>query len=367
MRFWVLTDLCIHPQRASSQLHVWQVIEGLLRLGHAVSYGYLAESPPPPQMFTALAQRHRQFQFAGLFDPDTVPEFDVLYLTNLWSVETLQAGLAAVKQLKRDRRQRFVSVFDSMDCLFKSVGPFLPDPQRQAARQIETLLRREVDHSVLVSEQEIIEAIPAFGLPRERYSVVAQAYDTYPPGFSRGWAQRQNICFVGAINPANIQAIDYFLNQVFPRLLPILPRLEFHVLGTGTNKLKLNYPISALDRVKLRGYIPDIESAIVEYRLQVVPLLNGSGIKGKILQSLSCGTPVVATGKAVEGMDLLEGHDVVTGDTPETLAQAVLDVHGDAARWKSLQAGGEEYINRRYSFSVLDQQLIALTQKLRPA
>ena len=82
------------------------------------------------------------------------------------------------------------------------------------------------------------------------------------------------------------------------------------------------------------------------------------------------GTPteaMAAVRKAVEGMDLLEGRDVVTADTPEALAQAVLEVHGDAARWKTLQAGGEEYINRRFSFSVLDQQLIALTAKLRPA
>lgn len=364
LRFWVLSDVCIDPRRSSSQLHVWQVMEGLLRTGHAVNYGYFSVDAPVWPAIGELAKRYPAFRSTGTINAQSVPVFDVLYLTNLWSADFLSAALNTLQQLRR-HGLRFAAVFDSMDCLFKSVAPFYQGAEREALLEREAELRRRVNHCVLVSGQECRDAEAAFGPPLERYSVVAQSWDLYEPGLAHDWERRQHLCFVGAVHPSNLEALQFFLSQVFPRILQRMPQVEFHILGAGTQTLNLDFPPAVLRQVRIRGYIEDLDGAIAGYRLQVVPVLQGGGIKGKLLQSLACGTPVVSTAKGVEGMNLRAGREVLVADTAETLTEAVTGLYDDEPRWTALQRAGGEFIRRDYSRAVFDGQLRELVQRLR--
>ena len=53
-------------------------------------------------------------------------------------------------------------------------------------------------------------------------------------------------------------------------------------------------------------------------RVCVVPLLHGAGVKGKIIESLLAGTPVVTTRIGAEGLDLRDGEHAVVADTPRS-------------------------------------------------
>ena len=48
--------------------------------------------------------------------------------------------------------------------------------------------------------------------------------------------------FVGYPHASNVQALSYFLESIFPGVARAIPEARFHVVGTGTEKLKINLP-----------------------------------------------------------------------------------------------------------------------------
>jgi glycosyltransferase involved in cell wall biosynthesis len=84
-------------------------------------------------------------------------------------------------------------------------------------------------------------------------------------------------------------------------------------------------------------------------RLSIAPLRYGGGVKGKIVSSLSYGVPVVATSIAAEGMGLRHDHDVLIGDEPDTMADAIVRLYGDPALWRRLSRNGYETFVRTFS------------------
>ena len=91
----------------------------------------------------------------------------------------------------------------------------------------------------------------------------------------------------------------------------------------------------------MHGYVSDEELIALYGRAAcaVVPLRFGAGVKGKVLEAIRYGVPLVTTSIGAEGIpDALEVMRV--GDEPEFFAQAVFDalqggtkLQGDRKAW----------------------------------
>ena len=95
----------------------------------------------------------------------------------------------------------------------------------------------------------------------------------------------------------------------------------------------------ARDAVTVHGYVSDEELIALYSRAAcaVVPLRFGAGVKGKVLEAIRYGVPLVTTSIGAEGIpDAFEVMRVA--DEPEFFAQAVLG---------ELQGGGELQGNRK--------------------
>jgi glycosyltransferase involved in cell wall biosynthesis len=110
------------------------------------------------------------------------------------------------------------------------------------------------------------------------------------------------IGFVGGLDwPPNEVGLRWFVDQVFQRVLAEAPGTKLTVLARG-----------AADRLWLREH-PSIEMApphidaaalFASSRVSIAPLLEGGGVRVKILESLAAGCPVVATPIGGEGLAL---------------------------------------------------------------
>ena len=63
-----------------------------------------------------------------------------------------------------------------------------------------------------------------------------------------------------------------------------------------------------------------------EHAVFVCPILSGSGIRVKLMESFACGIPVVSTRIGAEGLSDRDGDLCRLADTPEDFAQAVIDL-----------------------------------------
>jgi glycosyltransferase involved in cell wall biosynthesis len=115
-------------------------------------------------------------------------------------------------------------------------------------------------------------------------------------------------------------------------------------------------PIARNDGVVLTGYLADIRPTITQSWISVVPLRLGGGTRLKILESLALGTPVVATSKGVEGLDLVPERDILIADTPADFAASVLRLLQDASLREALSHNGRRTVETKYDWEIIGQQ-----------
>jgi hypothetical protein len=168
-------------------------------------------------------------------------------------------------------------------------------------------------------------------------------------------AQPRTLIYPGSITyGANLDAVRFFLGDIFPRVRAARHGVTFTVTGRHEG-----VAIGRLvqDGVRFAGFVPDIRRAVARSAICVVPLRQGGGTRLKILEAMALGTPVVSTSKGAEGLDVRHGEHLLIADDPETFAGHVTDLIDTPLRARALAANARRLIAERYTWSRLGLQL----------
>ncbi len=167
-------------------------------------------------------------------------------------------------------------------------------------------------------------------------------------GRKTGFEERRDILFIGGFeHPPNIDAADWLVGEILPRLHEEVPDLRLFLVGSKPTHGVLRL---ASEHVTVTGYVPDVEPYFSSCRLSVAPLRYGAGVKGKVNQSMAYGVPCVVTAAAAEGMGLVHGADAMIGDSTEAFARCVLEAYRDPELWLRLSEGGLANVRKSFSF-----------------
>jgi glycosyltransferase involved in cell wall biosynthesis len=129
-----------------------------------------------------------------------------------------------------------------------------------------------------------------------------------------------SLIFAGSLRFApNRDAMTWFLTEVYPAIRAELPRVHLKITGDpGPVSLR------SFSNVQLTGRVNDIRSLVAKSAVSLAPIRSGGGTRLKILEAIALRTPVVATSKAVEGLEVRDGEHLHIADTPRDFSQAVL-------------------------------------------
>lgn len=132
----------------------------------------------------------------------------------------------------------------------------------------------------------------------------------------------QDIIFVAGFNhPPNVDGLSWFIQEVIPLLAQQCP--DFHLYVVGSNPTAAVLEMQS-EQVTILGYLPDEELAALYRKVgcSVVPLRYGAGVKGKVLEAVRHGLPLVTTGIGAEGIP--EAADIMfVADNPAAFAGAI--------------------------------------------
>lgn len=156
-------------------------------------------------------------------------------------------------------------------------------------------------------------------------------------------AASPSLLFVaGFRHPPNVDAAQWLVNEVLPRVRGRLPNVHILIVGSFPPPEVLAL---ASEEVTVTGYVSDP----LLYRLYrsssivVAPLRFGGGVKGKVLEGLRFGIPVVTTQAGAQGMvgaaDYLE-----VADTPAEFAAGILKLVADPALCRRRVLRGLDYL-----------------------
>ena len=162
---------------------------------------------------------------------------------------------------------------------------------------------------------------------------------------------------------ANVDGLIHFLGGAYPRIAERVPGVVLNVVG-GEPPPALRSAAAGMPGVRFLGFVPDIRVALDEARVSIAPLTWGGGIKGKVVEAMAGGLPVVATSVGAEGMRVRGGEELLIADEPEAFADAVVRLLRDDALHARIAAQGRRYVAENLSLAVLDRGVDALLAEL---
>ncbi|MBL8727616.1 MAG: glycosyltransferase [Planctomycetes bacterium] len=204
----------------------------------------------------------------------------------------------------------------------------------------ELVLLQRVDHVIALSDADT-----AFLRPRARglaFSVVpcGGEVDTVPTEVRVPEAPA-TVLFVGYFRHGpNVDAALWLCNEILPHLHRAMPTARVRLVGRDAPPQIT--ALAARPGVEVAGYVPDLAAEMAAATAIVLPLRQGSGLRGKLLEAWTAGKAVVGTRVACEGTAARDGEHCLVADAPAEFAQAIVRLLGDAPLRARLGAAGRE-------------------------
>jgi glycosyltransferase involved in cell wall biosynthesis len=227
-----------------------------------------------------------------------------------------------------------------------------------AMRERELYVARSSDLAIVVSDFE--HDLLRREIPGAEVMTLPLILDC--PGRRQPFSARAGVCFVGGyLHKPNIDAVEYFLADIWPRVLARLPGATFSIVGAD---MPASFSRFASSSVRPVGYVKDIDAFLSTVRLTVAPLRYGAGVKGKIGSSLANGVPCVATPMAVEGMKLAPGEMVAVAGDPEDFAAQVASLLQDEVAWTRMSDAAARFAVENYSLQAARARIEGMLRRL---
>ncbi len=344
------------PDRDSGSLRMFQILKILHRLGHRVTFlpDNLADMPP----YTSELQKrgiqvvhHPYVKRVRDYLISHGPAFDVVVLSRC---DFARKHIADVRLHAPQSR----IIFDTVDLHYlreqrEAQLTQDPDVRRKAQEKqlLEDSLIKEADETWVVSpiEQQMLQE----NWPHKSIQLVSNIVDVAGP--VPPFALRRDWLFIGGFqHRPNIDAVLFFVEEIYPLVRDRLPDAKFYIIG---DKAPPEIVALASDTIIVAGLQRNVRSFFDSVRLSVAPLRFGAGIKGKINQSMAFGVPVVATSIAVEGMNLADHEHVLIADEPQDFARALIELYESEELWKRLSQNGISKTQELYSTDAAREKL----------
>lgn len=176
------------------------------------------------------------------------------------------------------------------------------------------------------------------------------------PGSSKAAPKRKagSIVFVGRQSyRANSEAVMWFVKEVLPQVLQKVPFAHLSIVGDAppAHVLKLAGP-----HVSVTGRVDDLSAFYRSAAVSVIPVRMATGVQMKLIESMTLGTPVVATPIVAHGAGIDERHCHIA-ESADDWVERVVDLllsHGSRER---LASSASAWVNETYSFDAIVQSL----------
>src|SRR5439155_14661699 len=102
--------------------------------------------------------------------------------------------------------------------------------------------------------------------------------------------------------------------------------------------------------VDVTGPVDDVRPHLGAAAVFVAPVRYGTGMRGKVLEALAMGRPVVTTSVGAEGLGAVSERDLLIANGAPDLAAAIRRVLDDAALAARLGAAGRALVAARFDW-----------------
>lgn len=215
-------------------------------------------------------------------------------------------------------------------------------------------------HVIAVSEhdrQHMLAMYPACAISVVPTGVDTQKYGPAPPAS----ANPPRIVFTGSMDwEPNIDAVGYFVQEVFPSVCAEFPSAVFQIVGRNPpSRVKQ----LASRSVVITGTVPSVAEYLREATVVVVPLRIGGGTRLKIFEAMAMGKAVVSTSIGAEGLEVKTGRDLILADDATSFVHAITLLLRDSALRRRYEEAAAKLASQ-YDWSNIEQRFAEILREV---
>jgi glycosyltransferase involved in cell wall biosynthesis len=200
---------------------------------------------------------------------------------------------------------------------------------------------------------------------KTKIRVVPHGVDTefyFPPDEDVWSRNSKNILYIGNYRHyPNVDAVKNFIEHCWDKILEQVPDARFYAIG-------FNPPPELLElRTKCKNVIvqeggesENVRRIYWQSDVFVAPIALGTGFRGKLLEAMACGLPVVATSLATFGINSTNEENMLVADDLSLFSDYVIMLLKDVKLRKKVAYGAlalARKFDHRYAAEKLDRVL----------
>lgn len=161
---------------------------------------------------------------------------------------------------------------------------------------------------------------------------------------------------------ANEAAALDLATQIMPLVHQRLPQAKLVLVGKDPSAKITG--LAQDPRITVTGTVPDLRPWLAQAGVSVSPMRYGVGIQNKILEAMAMATPVITTSHSLAALQVQDGRDLLTADSPQATAEAIVTLLTDPARQRRMGEAGRAYVETCHNWRTVAQKLEAVYQSV---
>jgi polysaccharide biosynthesis protein PslH len=146
----------------------------------------------------------------------------------------------------------------------------------------------------------------------------------------------------------NVEAAEFLATTILPTVRLSVPDARVAIVGRSpSDRVRA---LAMAPGVEVTGDVPDVRPWLQSCAVYVCPMLSGTGVKNKLLEAMASEAPCVVSSRALRGLSVKQGCEVLVGEHTEELVSHIVRVFGDAALASDLGRAARRYVADSHSW-----------------
>ena len=196
--------------------------------------------------------------------------------------------------------------------------------------------------------------------------VIDIPYGVYPEEFAPKYEieGKPKFYHIGSMNwMPNEEGIRWFIEEVLPKTIEKVPDFVYHLAGRNMPEW-----LTALKNkhINVIGEVPDAKAFVAEHDVAIVPLLSGSGIRIKIIESMALGKTVITTRVGAEGILYDEEVNVIIAENKAKMVEAIRSINENPQIAVRIGQAARKLIEEQYDNRKIIARLLMFYEQIKP-
>jgi glycosyltransferase involved in cell wall biosynthesis len=117
-------------------------------------------------------------------------------------------------------------------------------------------------------------------------------------------------------------------------------------------------------RIAIQGFLEDVRPLYRECDAVAIPLPLSAGTNIKLMEAMACGRAVVSTPVGCQGLDLVDGEDLLVADVGPEFAEALCTLLEDRSKREQMAARARRTAEERFDWDIIAREALGCYQRI---